>query len=173
MNWCSTTRFLTNCFSLKTVLIHEDERGKRFDHEIFSEDDKRRRRMRHLRRKAMSGSTRITNTLKKRSSQVLHCHFASISTEEILDEEEEKTVNEFRQVLIERAFLPAQHDDYHTLLRYYLHLIFFQINFWKSLVCANINIFYLVFLVYDWMMQHIVYWFEKCNRKGLIFSMKM
>ncbi|KAL8546676.1 hypothetical protein ACS0TY_006414 [Phlomoides rotata] len=100
------------------VLIHEDERGKRSDHEIFSEDDKRRRRMRHLRRKAMNGSTRITNTLKKRSSQVLHCHFASISTEEILDEEEEKAVNAFRQALIERDFLPAQHDDYHTFLRF-------------------------------------------------------
>lgn len=66
----------------------------------------------------MSGSTRGALALKKRSRRVLHCHFASISTEEFLDEEEEKAVNAFRQVLIERDLLPAEQDDYHTLLRF-------------------------------------------------------
>ncbi|XP_057809188.1 phosphatidylinositol/phosphatidylcholine transfer protein SFH9-like [Salvia miltiorrhiza] len=100
------------------VMIHEDERGRRSDLEIIPEVDKRRRRMRSLRRKAMTGSTRGTSSLIKRSRQVLHCHFSSMSTEEFLDEEEEKAVNAFRQVLIERDLLPARQDDYHTLLRF-------------------------------------------------------
>ncbi|KAI3450862.1 hypothetical protein Pfo_007527 [Paulownia fortunei] len=100
------------------VLVHEDERGKRSDHEIISEDEKRRRRMRSLRRKAMNGSTRITHTLRKHSRRVVHCQFASISMEEFLDEEEQKAVNAFHQVLIERDLLPARHEDYHTMLRF-------------------------------------------------------
>ncbi|KAI3461863.1 hypothetical protein Pfo_018526 [Paulownia fortunei] len=100
------------------VLVHEDERGKRSDHEIMSEDEKRRRRMRSLRKKARNPSTRITHTLRKRSKRVAHCQFASISTEEFLDEEEEKAVNTFRQALIERDLLPTRHDDYHTILRF-------------------------------------------------------
>ncbi|KAG6417193.1 hypothetical protein SASPL_119344 [Salvia splendens] len=100
------------------AMVHEDERGRRLDLEVIPETDKRRRRMRSLRRKAMAGSTRGESSLKKRSRQVLHCHFASISTEAFLDEGEEKAVNGFRQVLIERDLLPARQDDYHTLLRF-------------------------------------------------------
>ncbi|KAL3828903.1 hypothetical protein ACJIZ3_017705 [Penstemon smallii] len=95
----------------------EDERGKRSDHELMSEDEKRRRRMRTLRRKAMNASTRIT-PLRKSSKRVAHCQFASISTEEFRDEEEEKAVNAFRRVLIEKDLLPARHDDYHIMLRF-------------------------------------------------------
>ncbi|KAL0390361.1 UNVERIFIED_CONTAM: Phosphatidylinositol/phosphatidylcholine transfer protein SFH9 [Sesamum calycinum] len=84
----------------------------------MSENEKRRRRMRSLRRKAMSASTRITPTLNKHSKGVLNCQFASISAEEFLDEEEEKAVNAFRRTLIERGLLPSRHDDYHTMLRF-------------------------------------------------------
>ncbi|KAL0369911.1 UNVERIFIED_CONTAM: Phosphatidylinositol/phosphatidylcholine transfer protein SFH9 [Sesamum angustifolium] len=100
------------------ALVHGDERGRRSDHEIMSENEKRRRRMRSLRRKAMSASTRITPTLNKHSKGVLNCQFASISAEEFLDEEEEKAVNAFRRTLIERGLLPSRHDDYHTMLRF-------------------------------------------------------
>ncbi|KAK6145100.1 hypothetical protein DH2020_021920 [Rehmannia glutinosa] len=100
-----------------SFLVHEAERGRRSDHEIMSEDEKRRRRMRSLRRKTMNPSTRITHTLRKRSKRVAHCQFASVSTEEFLNEEEEKGVNAFRQALIERDMLLARHDDYHTMLR--------------------------------------------------------
>ncbi|KAL9171637.1 hypothetical protein ABFS82_04G222000 [Erythranthe guttata] len=100
------------------VMIDEDERGKRSDHEMIFEDENRKRRLRSLRRKAVNGSTRIKQTLRKRSKRVVHCQFASFSTEEFLDEGEEKAVCEFRQILIERDLLPAKHDDYHTLLRF-------------------------------------------------------
>lgn len=127
-------------------MIHEDERGRRSDLEIIPEVEKRRRRMRSLRRKAMNGSTRGTNSLKKRSRRVLHCHFASISTEEFLDEEEEKAVDAFRQVLIERDMLPAKHDDYHTLLRYnYLHLTFFLNQVLKIFSTVQISFSFYIF----------------------------
>ncbi|KAK4482955.1 hypothetical protein RD792_010128 [Penstemon davidsonii] len=85
----------------------EDERGKRSDHELMSEDEKRRRRMRSLRRKAMNASTKIT-PLRKNSKRVAHCQFASISTEEFRDEEEEKAVNAFRRFC---RFLKARKFD--------------------------------------------------------------
>ncbi|XP_042043674.1 phosphatidylinositol/phosphatidylcholine transfer protein SFH9-like isoform X7 [Salvia splendens] len=97
------------------AMVHEDDRGRRSGLEIIPEVDKRRRRMRSLRRKAM---TRGTSSLKNSSKHVLHCHFASISTEDFPDEEEEKAVNAFRQVLLERDLLPARQDDFHTLLRF-------------------------------------------------------
>ncbi|KAK6141833.1 hypothetical protein DH2020_024424 [Rehmannia glutinosa] len=93
-------------------------RGERSDHYIISEDEKRRRRMRSLRRKSINGSKRIAHTLRKCSGHVVHCQFASIFMEEFLDEEEEKAVNAFRQALIEKDLLPARHDDYHTMLRF-------------------------------------------------------
>lgn len=101
---------------LEIVSIQEDEKEKRSDHEI-SENEKQRIRMRSLRKKALNASTKITRTLRKRSKRVAHCRFASISTEEFLDKEEENAVNAFRQVLLDRDLLPARHDDYHIMLR--------------------------------------------------------
>ncbi|RAL42246.1 hypothetical protein DM860_012029 [Cuscuta australis] len=95
----------------------EEDRDKRSDFEV-SEDEKRRTRIRSLKKKAMSASTRLTHTLRKRSKRVAHCRFASISTEDIRDEKEEEEVNSFRRVLIEKDLLPPRHDDYHTMLRF-------------------------------------------------------
>ncbi|XP_011089091.1 phosphatidylinositol/phosphatidylcholine transfer protein SFH9 isoform X1 [Sesamum indicum] len=100
------------------VMDHEDEKGKISDHDIVPEDEKRKRRTRSLRRKAMNGPTSSTRDPKKPSKQVLPCQFASISAEEFLDEEKEKAVTAFRKVLIERDLLPAPHDDYHNMLRF-------------------------------------------------------
>ncbi|KAK4440469.1 Phosphatidylinositol/phosphatidylcholine transfer protein SFH9 [Sesamum alatum] len=82
------------------------------------EDEKRKRRMRSLRRKATNGSRSGTHDPKKPSRQVLPCQFASISFEEFLDEEKEKAVTALRKVLIEKDLLPAPHDDYHNMLRF-------------------------------------------------------
>lgn len=120
---------------------HEDEKGKISDHDIVPEDEKRKLRTRSLRRKAMNGPTSSTRDPKKPSKQVLPCQFASISTEEFLDEEKEKAVTAFRKVLIERDLLPAPHDDYHNMLRYSCTspfpneiLILLQVSFVKFLI---------------------------------------
>ncbi|CAH9073594.1 unnamed protein product [Cuscuta europaea] len=99
------------------VLAPEEDRDKRSDFEV-TEDEKRRTRIRSLKKKAMSASTKLTHTLRKRSKRVAHCRFASISTEDFRDEKEEEAVNTFRRVLIEKDLLPTRHDDYHTMLRF-------------------------------------------------------
>ncbi|KAK2990069.1 hypothetical protein RJ640_025432 [Escallonia rubra] len=88
--------------------------GKRFDIEAC-EDEKRRIRIRSLKKKAMSASTRLTHNIKRRNRRVADCRFA---IEEFRDEEEEEAVDAFRQVLVQKGLLPARHDDYHTMLRF-------------------------------------------------------
>lgn len=65
----------------------------------------------------MNPSTGITHPLRKPSKQVARCQFASVSTEEFLDKEEENAVKTFRQALIEWDMVSARLDDYHTMLR--------------------------------------------------------
>lgn len=115
-------------------MVHEDGKGERLSHEIMYEDEKRRRRMRSLRRKAMNPSTRTTQELRKRGKRKVHCLFASVFTEEFLDKEEENVVNAFRQALVERDMVPARYDDYHTMLRW---LSMTNLNL--SLAFANLN----------------------------------
>lgn len=99
---------------LESLLVEEDERGKRSDLET-SEDEKRRARIRSLKKKAMSASSKF---IRKRSSKrVAPCRFSAISVGDVRDEKEEEAVNAFRQVVIERDLLPDHHDDYHTMLR--------------------------------------------------------
>ncbi|KAL1830379.1 hypothetical protein ACET3Z_000030 [Daucus carota] len=95
----------------------EEERARRSDFEI-SEDEKKRIRIRSLKKKAMNASHKISHTLRRRSSRVAHCRYASISIDDYRDEKEEKSVNAFRQLLIEKDLLPPRHDDYHTILRF-------------------------------------------------------
>ncbi|KHN30510.1 Sec14 cytosolic factor [Glycine soja] len=99
------------------VLAQEDERGRCFEPEI-SEDEWRKSRARSLRRKAMTASTRLTYSLRKRNTRVANSDFASIFIEDVRDANEEKAVNSFRQVLLTRDLLPDSHDDYHKMLRF-------------------------------------------------------
>lgn len=101
-----------------TALNQEDRSIQRYDLGTFG-DDKRRVRVRSLKKKTMGASTRPINSFKTRSNKrVSNCQFASISIDDVRDEEEEKVVNAFRQILIEKDLLPNRHDDYHTLLRF-------------------------------------------------------
>ncbi|XP_019413038.1 PREDICTED: phosphatidylinositol/phosphatidylcholine transfer protein SFH9-like isoform X2 [Lupinus angustifolius] len=99
------------------VLIQEDERGGSFEPET-SEDELRKSRSRSLRRKAMTASTRLTYSLKKRNSRVFDYQGASIFIEDVRDASEEEAVNSFREKLLTNDLLPASHDNYHTMLRF-------------------------------------------------------
>lgn len=99
------------------VLAQEDERGRGMEPET-SEDEWRKSRARSLRRKAMTASSRLTYSLRKRNTRVADCEFDSIFIEDVRDANEEKAVNSFRQVLLTRDLLPDSHDDYHTMLRF-------------------------------------------------------
>ncbi|KAG4924749.1 hypothetical protein JHK87_050289 [Glycine soja] len=99
------------------VLAQEDERGRCFEPET-SEDEWRKSRTRSLRRKAITTSTRLAYSLRKRNTCVANSDFASIFIEDVRDANEEKAVNSFRQVLLTRDLLPDSHDDYHEMLRF-------------------------------------------------------
>ncbi|KAK9282120.1 hypothetical protein L1049_005032 [Liquidambar formosana] len=99
------------------LVIQEEERGRRSDFEI-SEDERRRTRIRSLKKKAMNASTRFTHTLRKRSKRVSDYRYPVVSIEDVRDAEEEEAVIAFRQALIEKDLLPSRHDDYHTMLRF-------------------------------------------------------
>ncbi|KAK7373648.1 hypothetical protein VNO80_07063 [Phaseolus coccineus] len=103
--------------ALEELLAQEDERCRSFEPET-SEDEWRKSRARSLRRKAMTASTRLTYSLRKRNTRVADSEFASIFIEDVRDANEEKAVNSFRQVLLTRDLLPDSHDDYHTMLRF-------------------------------------------------------
>lgn len=98
------------------LLVQEDERIRSLEPET-SEDEWRKSRARSLRRRAMTASTRLTYSLRKRNKRVADYQFDSIFIEDIRDAKEEETVNSFRLALQTRDLLPDSHDNYHTMLR--------------------------------------------------------
>lgn len=108
---------------------------------VSSEDEKRRSRGRSLRKRAVSASTRLTYSLRKRGSRrVADFPCEAISIEDIRDAEEEKAVNAFRQALVEKDLLPVQHDSYHTMLRYVdLSFYILEIELYAKDRCFNLT----------------------------------
>jgi hypothetical protein len=96
----------------RSAARHSDE------HEISlcdpnSEDDRRRRRIGLLRRKA------IHALRKKRARRRVDFRFpADIPIEDVRDAEEERAVAAFRDRLAANRLLPHKHDDYHMMLRF-------------------------------------------------------
>lgn len=78
-----------------------------------SEDERRRRKIGSLRRKAI-------HALKKRGRRRVDFRFppAAISIEDVRDAEEERAVTSFRDRLATHGLLPEKHDDYHMMLRF-------------------------------------------------------
>lgn len=80
-----------------------------------TEEDKKPR-LGSFKKKALNASNKFRQSLKKTgrrsSSRVM-----SVVFEDEHDAEEAKSVDAFRQALILDELLPAQHDDYHMMLR--------------------------------------------------------
>ncbi|VAI85861.1 unnamed protein product [Triticum turgidum subsp. durum] len=77
-----------------------------------SEDERRRRKIGSLRRKAI-------HALKKRGRRRVDFRFPpAISIEDVRDAEEERAVSAFRERLAAHGLLPDKHDDYHMMLRF-------------------------------------------------------
>ncbi|WVZ92349.1 hypothetical protein U9M48_038422 [Paspalum notatum var. saurae] len=78
-----------------------------------SEDERRRRKIGSLRRKAI-------HALKKRGRRRVDFRFppAAISIEDVRDAEEERAVTSFRDRLASHGLLSDKHDDYHMMLRF-------------------------------------------------------
>ena len=94
-------------------MSHADE------HEISlcdpnSEDDRRRRKIGSLPRKAIHALRK-----KRARRRVTDFRFpAAISIEDVRDAEEERAVAAFRNRLAAHRLLPDKHDDYHMMLRF-------------------------------------------------------
>ncbi|KAM1137532.1 hypothetical protein FF1_035481 [Malus domestica] len=101
----------------EVISLQEDEKTRTFDFET-SEDERRRPRSRSLKKRTTNASLRLTNTPRKRGTRVANCRYASISIENARDAEEEEAVITFRDALVAKDMLPAQFDDYHTMLRF-------------------------------------------------------
>jgi hypothetical protein len=101
---------------------NDEIRERRSDVE-YSEDDRRQySKIGTLRKKAMNASSKFTHSLRKRGKRKIDYRvpIPSVSIEDVRDAREESAVLELRQRLVERGCLPPRHDDYHTLLRYFL-----------------------------------------------------
>lgn len=102
----------------EAVSFQEDDKSRTFDIETSEDDRRRSSRSRSLKKRTANASTRLTNTLRKRSSKrVSNCRYALISVDDVRDAEEEEAVIAFREALVARNMLPVHYDDYHTMLR--------------------------------------------------------
>lgn len=99
---------------------NDEIRERRSDVEN-SEDERRRSRIGTLKKKAMNASSKFTHSLKKRGKRKIDYRVPAVSIEDVRDAREETAVIELRQKLAERGSLPPRHDDYHTLLRYFIN----------------------------------------------------
>lgn len=80
-------------------------------------DDERKGKRKIAALKAMINSKKLRNTLKRRArkSYSLADIFA---IKDVRDEQEQRAVEAFRQVLVGENLLPKRHDEYHVLLRF-------------------------------------------------------
>ncbi|KAF7112366.1 hypothetical protein RHSIM_Rhsim07G0241600 [Rhododendron simsii] len=93
----------------------EERKERKSEFEIS--EDERRTRLGALKKKASSVSSKLRNSLKKktrRKSETESC----LPIEDIRDAKELKAVEAFWQELILHDLLPARHDDYHMMLRF-------------------------------------------------------
>uniref|UniRef100_A0A7N0V2Q4 CRAL-TRIO domain-containing protein n=1 Tax=Kalanchoe fedtschenkoi TaxID=63787 RepID=A0A7N0V2Q4_KALFE len=107
-------RFARPCFEGSSA--HEERRERKSDYEA-SEDD-RRKRSGSFKKRALSASTKLRHSIRKKSRRKSGEHGDSISINDVRDVDEVQAVDAFRQELISEDLLPAKHDDYHTLLRF-------------------------------------------------------
>lgn len=80
-------------------------------------DDERKGKRKIAAFKAMINSKKLRNTLKRRARKS-HSLIHFFAIKDVRDEQEQRFVEAFRQVLIGENLLPKKHDDYHILLRF-------------------------------------------------------
>jgi len=85
------------------------------------EEERRRSRIGSLKKKAINASSRFTHSLKKRGKRKIDFR---VPIEDVRDAKEESAVQELRQRLLQKGFMPPTHDDYHALLRSFSFLFF-------------------------------------------------
>ncbi|KAJ4782533.1 hypothetical protein LUZ62_066790 [Rhynchospora pubera] len=97
---------------------NNEEKGKERRSDVEMSDEEKRTRIRSFKQKALSASSRLRHSLRRRNTRRRSQSRVSLSIEDIRDVEEVQSVDAFRQALILDELLPAKHDDYHMLLRF-------------------------------------------------------
>jgi len=91
------------------------------------EEERGRFRIGSLKKKALNASSRFTHSLKKRGKRKIDFR---VPIEDVRDAKEESAVQELRQRLLQKGFMPPNHDDYHALLRsFFFSFLHFLITF--------------------------------------------
>jgi hypothetical protein len=96
---------------------NNEEKVKERRYVIENPEDEKRTGIRSFKKKALSASSRLRHSLRRRDSRRRSASRVSLSIEDIRDVEEVQLVDALRQALILDELLPAKHDDYHMLLR--------------------------------------------------------
>lgn len=94
----------------------QEGRERKSDAERDTDDERRaKRKMGGF--KSMINSKKLRNSLKRRGKKS-HTLVHLFAIKDVRDEQEQRAVDAFRQVLIGENLLPKRHDDYHILLRF-------------------------------------------------------
>ncbi|KAK8937566.1 hypothetical protein KSP40_PGU014495 [Platanthera guangdongensis] len=113
-------RFSKPC--VEGVSGHDEGKERKTDLEN-SEDD-RRTKMGSLRKRALSASSKLRNSLLRRSGKKKNGSRALGSIADVREVGEIQAVDSFRQSLMADELLPAKLDDYHIMLRWCIIISF-------------------------------------------------
>jgi len=70
-----------------------------------------------LKKKAISASSKLRRSLRRKGKKQVECRSASVSIEDVRDVKEVQAVEAFRQTVLMEELLPERHNNYYTLLR--------------------------------------------------------
>ncbi|KAJ8442561.1 hypothetical protein Cgig2_026503 [Carnegiea gigantea] len=93
-----------------------ERKARRSESEISEEE--RKKRMGSLKKKAISVSSKLRRSLRRKGKKKVECRSASVSIEDVRDVKEVQAVEAFRQTLLMEELLPERHNNYYTLLRF-------------------------------------------------------
>lgn len=93
-----------------------ERKTRRSESEISEEE--RKKRMGSLKKKAISASSKLRHSLRRKGKKKVECRSASVSIEDVRDVKEVQAVEAFRQTLLMEELLPERHNNYYTLLRF-------------------------------------------------------
>lgn len=93
-----------------------ERKARRSESEISVEE--RKKRMGTLKKKAISASSKLWCSLRRKGKNKVECGSATVSIEDVRDVKEVQAVEAFRQTLLMEELLPERHNNYYTLLRF-------------------------------------------------------
>ncbi|KAK8933949.1 hypothetical protein KSP39_PZI015816 [Platanthera zijinensis] len=128
-------RFSKPC--VERVSGHDEGKERKTDLEN-SEDD-RKTKMGSLRKRALSASSKLRNSLLRRSGKKKNGSRALGSIADVREVGEIQAVDSFRQSLIADELLPAKLDDYHIMLRWCIIISFKSIILFLGLMKYSVD----------------------------------